>query len=136
ALAIVALDAGAHGWWAVLPLAAALGLVGVSLVHGDARARRGALDAGLLVAVVGIGMPYAVAFKWVAVAGLLALPVCAYVAGRLADLPFPGPTMLALGATVFLFNRQPIQNGTGNIIGGNVNSTMAGEFSFSISLAF
>ncbi|MGH2944385.1 MAG: hypothetical protein ACRDLN_16615, partial [Solirubrobacteraceae bacterium] len=72
--------------------------------------------AALLVAAFGIGLPYAVAFKWVAVSGLLALPVCVYVAGRLADLPFPGPTMLALGSTVFIFNRQPIANGgTGNI---------------------
>ena len=67
---------------------------------------------------------------------MLALPVCAYVAGRLADLPFPGPPMLAVGSVVFLFNRQPVENSTGNIIGGNIPSTLAGEFSFSISLAF
>ena len=59
-----------------------------------------------------------------------------YVAARLADLPFPGPPLLVVGAVVFLFNREPVENGTGNIIGGNVASTLAGEFSFSISLAF
>jgi len=137
ALAIVILDAGLSGWAALLPLAASLALLWVSLTHADRTVRRRALVAGLLVAAFGIGLPYAVAFKWVAVAGLLALPVCAYAAGRLAELPFPGPTMLALGSTLFIFNRQPIANGgTGNIIGGNFTSTMAGEFSFSISLAF
>ena len=39
--------------------------------------------------------------------GVLALPICCYVAGRLADLPFPGPPLLAIGSVVFLFNREP-----------------------------
>jgi hypothetical protein len=109
----------------------------------DARARlrsrtvrRAALVAALVVAFLGCGLPYGVAFKWVTVAGLVALPLCCYVAARLADLPFPGPPLAAIAAVVFLFNKEPTTGGTGTIIGGNVSSTLAGEFSFSISLAF
>jgi hypothetical protein len=135
ALLIVALDGGWEGWAALVPLAIGAGLVGVSLVHGDRRIRRAAFVVGVLVLLFGVGMPYGVAFKLVTVSGVLALPLCCYVTGRLADLPFPGPSMLAVGSLVFLFNRQPVENSTGNIIGGNIPSTLAGEFSFSISLA-
>jgi len=134
ALAIVALDAGWEGWAALVPLAAALGLLMVSGLHPDRRVRRVAFVAGVTVAVVGAGLPYGVAFKWVTVAGLIALPAACYVTARLADLPFPGPPLAALAAVVFLFNREPLEASTGNIIGGNVASTLAGEFSFSLSL--
>src|SRR5207244_13625022 len=40
--------------------------------------------------------------------------------------PFPYTTLF----------RSPITTGTGNIIGGNITSTLAGEFSFSLSLTF
>lgn len=136
ALFVVALDAGWSGWAALVPLAAGLGLLGVALTHRSRGVRRVAAAAGIAVVVLGAGMPYGVALKWVTVSGLLALPVCCYVAARLADLPFPGPPIFALGSVVYLFNRQPIENSTGNIIGGNIASTLAGEFSFSISLAF
>ncbi|MBO0692834.1 MAG: hypothetical protein J2P58_08060 [Acidimicrobiaceae bacterium] len=75
-------------------------------------------------------IPYNVAFKLVSVAGLVALPVCAWAFGRLARLPFPGPPCLAVGALAYLFGREF------TIYGGNIASTMAGEFSFSISLSF
>jgi hypothetical protein len=136
ALLIVALDAGWSGWMALVPLLAGLGLVALSLVHDDRRVRRTALVVGLAVIVLGCGLPYGVAFKWVTVSGALALPVCVYVAARLADLPFPGPPLLSIASVFYLFNKQPAENSTGNIIGGNLTSTLAGEFSFSISLAF
>ena len=85
--------------------------------------------------VSGSACPYGVAFKLVTVLGLLSLPVAAYAFGRLADLPFPTPALLALATVPFLFNREPLLNSTGNIIGGNIASTMAGEFAFSISLS-
>ena len=93
------------------------------------------MAAAVVLAVVGIG-PRTRAFKIIAVLGVLSLPVAAYALGRLADLPFPTPPLFALAALVFLFNREPVLNGTGNIIGGNVTSTLAGEFSFSLSLTF
>ncbi|HET7720929.1 MAG TPA: hypothetical protein VFK43_13250, partial [Acidimicrobiales bacterium] len=136
ALLIVLLDTGVSGWAALVPLAAGLGLLAVALTHAEQRVRRVAAVAGLAVILLGCGLPYGVAFKFVTVSGLLALPVACYLAARLADLPFPGPPIAALGATVFLFNREPVENSTGHIIGGNMASTLAGEFSFSISFAF
>ncbi len=75
-------------------------------------------------------IPYDIAFKLISVVGLLALPVCAWAFGRLARLQFPGPACLAAATLPFLFSREF------TIYGGNIASTMAGEFCFSISLAF
>jgi hypothetical protein len=136
ALLVVALDAGWEGWAALVPLAVAAGLGVLAALHRDRRVRRVAAGAAVVVAVLGVGLPYGVAFKWVTVAGVLALPLACYVAARLADVPFPGPPLAAVGAMVFLFNREPTLNGTGNIIGGNLTSTLAGEFSFALSLVF
>ncbi len=82
------------------------------------------------IAVVSYVIPYDVAFKLVAVSGLVALPVVCWALGRLARMRFPGPACLAVAAVPYLFNRDF------TIYGGNIASTMAGEFSFSISLAF
>jgi hypothetical protein len=74
-------------------------------------------------------IPYGVAFKMVVVLGLLTLPLNAWAYGRLAKLAWPIPELLAFGAVMFLFD----ENFT--IYGGNIASTMAGEFSFSIALS-
>jgi hypothetical protein len=84
----------------------------------------------LAIALLSYVIPYGVAFKLVAVSGLLTLPVAAWAFGKLADLPFPTPPLLAVGATVFLFDR------SFSIYGGNIPSTLAGEFAFSIALTF
>src|SRR4051794_4933316 len=136
ALFILALNAGLHGWAALLPLAAAVG----SVVLGRRQPKRSWPRRGLYPLspppiLFGVGMPYTVAFKLVAVAGLATLPLAVYAFGRLLKLPFPTPALLTVLTLVFLFNTQP-PNNTGNIIGGNVTSTLAGEFSFSISLTF
>ncbi len=137
ALLIVALNAGLHGWAALVPAAGAL-VVG----YFAWRAPAGSLRRHVLVAtaVVGavflIGLPYDVAFKIVTVLGVLSLPVAAYAFGRLAGLPFPTPAMFSIATLPYLFNREPTLTGTGNIIGGNLTSTFAGEFSFSLSLTF
>ncbi|MGI9578858.1 MAG: hypothetical protein ACR2OH_11695, partial [Microthrixaceae bacterium] len=86
--------------------------------------------AGILLAVLLIDVNYNVAFKLIAVSGLVTLPFATWVLGREARVPFPGPPLLAIGATWFLF-----ENGF-SILGGNILSTMAGEFAFSISLTF
>ena len=83
----------------------------------------------VVVVVGGVELPYGTAFKLVTVLGVVSLPLCAYAFGRLADLPFPGPALLAVASVLFLFDR----NFT--IYGGNVASTLAGEFAFSISLS-
>ncbi|MEO6121812.1 MAG: 6-pyruvoyl-tetrahydropterin synthase-related protein, partial [Acidimicrobiales bacterium] len=74
-------------------------------------------------------LPYNVAFKLVSVLGLVSLPVAAWAFGRLARVPAPGPACLAVAAVPFLFERGF------TIYGGNIPSTLAGEFSFSISLS-
>ncbi len=83
----------------------------------------------LAIALLSYVIPYGVAFKLVAISGLLTLPVCAWAFGRLTRLPFPIPPLLAVGATAFLFDR------SFSILGGNIASTLAGEFAFSISLS-
>jgi hypothetical protein len=75
-------------------------------------------------------LDYNVAFKLVSVSGLVLLPVAAWAFGRLARLPFPYPGVLAVATVPFVFER------SFSIYGGNAASTLAGEFAFSISLAF
>ncbi len=87
-----------------------------------------AVAAFLAVAVIDLN--YNVAFKLVVVSGLVTLPVAVWALGRAARVPFPVAPLLAIGATFFLF-----ENGF-TILGGNIMSTMAGEFAFSISLTF
>jgi hypothetical protein len=136
ALLIVVLNAGVHGWLALVPLA--LGLLCLSYAvrsPAASRARRLSTAGGAALLLLGVGLPYGVAFKIVTVLGVLAIPVCAYALGRLSGLPFPTPALLSVSTLIFLFNREPTTNGTGNIIGGNITSTLAGEFSFSIAVA-
>lgn len=76
-------------------------------------------------------LPYGIAFKIVTVLGLAAMPVCAWKAGTVAGVRRPIPMFMALAGMAFIFSR----NFDLPIYGGNVQSTMAGEFSFSISLS-
>jgi hypothetical protein len=87
------------------------------------------LPPALLILVVNVVLPYGIAFKLVTVLGVLSLPAAAYVMGRLFRMPFPGPPLLAVATVPYLFDR------TWTIYGGNIASTLAGEYSFSISLS-
>lgn len=71
---------------------------------------------------------YGIAIKLVSVAGLLALPLAGWGLGRLAKLPFPGPALLSVSTLLFIFDR------SFNIMGGNLMSTMAGEFAFALAV--
>lgn len=84
----------------------------------------------LVIALLSLVIPYGIAFKLVAVSGVVTLPIAAWFFGRNSRLPFPAPALLSVGATLFLFDR------SFSIYGGNIASTLAGEFAFSISLAF
>ncbi len=84
----------------------------------------------LLIVILSFVLPYGVAFKLITVLGCVTLPICAYAFGKLAGMRFPGPVMLSLASLPFLFDRGF------TIYGGNIPSTLAGEFSFSISLSF
>ena len=130
-LFIVWLQAGPSIWLA-LPL---LALVVAGVVLARRRwthrwARIAIWGVGVFLAVLVVPIPYNVAFKLVAVSGLVTLPAAAYALGRAARVPFPGPAMLALATLPFIYDR------SFTILGGNGASTMAGEFAFSISLTF
>ena len=84
---------------------------------------------GLITVIFNAVVNYNVAFKLVTVLGTLTLPVCAWAFGRLAGLRDPGPGCLAAATLPFLF--EP----SFTIYGGNILSTMAGEFSYSLSLS-
>ncbi|MFW2383082.1 MAG: hypothetical protein ACN4GZ_15115, partial [Acidimicrobiales bacterium] len=68
--------------------------------------------------------------KLVSVSGLVLMPIAGWAMARLARAVEPVPALVAVGVTVFLFDTNF------NIYGGNIASTLAGEFAFSISLAF
>ncbi len=135
-LAIVVLHVGVRNPLIVASLPAALALMPLGwFVPRLHRFRFALLGVGIFLTLLVVPVPYGVAFKLVAVSGLLGLPVAAWALGKMAGAPFPVPPALALGSLFFVYNLEPTLNsGTGNIIGGNMTSTMAGEFSFSISL--
>ena len=83
----------------------------------------------LMIVALNVLLPYGIAFKIVAVAGIVTLPFCCWAFGRLANFRYPMPELFALGGLLFLFDE------SFSIYGGNVKSTMAGEFSFSIALS-
>ncbi|MEM9201899.1 MAG: hypothetical protein AAGC53_09570 [Actinomycetota bacterium] len=72
---------------------------------------------------------YGAAMKLVVVAGMVSLPLAGWALGRLGGLAFPGPALLAVATIPFLFDR------SFNIYGGNLLSTMAGEFAYSLGLS-
>ncbi|MGH9171656.1 MAG: hypothetical protein ACRD0Z_12415 [Acidimicrobiales bacterium] len=84
----------------------------------------------LFVAVLNLVFPYAIAFKIVTALGTVTLPVCAWAFGRLAGFRHPTPVLMAAAMLPYLFNTSY------TIDGGNITSTMAGEFSFSLALSF
>jgi hypothetical protein len=92
----------------------------------------------VLIALLDVVLPYNVAFKIVTVLGPLLLPAGAYVFARGIRAPRPAAPMLALAATAFLFFKgggDSTMTFDFHIMGGNLPSTLAGEFSFMIALA-
>ena len=76
-------------------------------------------------------IPYNIVFKLVTVAGVFTLPAVSWLSGKVAGLRRPIPTLMGLASFAFLFGRYYDLY----IYGGNILSTMAGEFSFSISVS-
>jgi hypothetical protein len=70
-----------------------------------------------------------VAFKLVTASGLLLLPLTCWGAFRVLRLPEPAPLLAAVASVPFLFMT------SFTIYGGNIASTMAGEFPFALSFA-
>ncbi len=83
----------------------------------------------VLIALLSVLFPYAVAFKIVTVLGSVTLPIAAWAFGRLAGFRRPVPVLMAAAMLPYLFNTSY------TIDGGNLTSTLAGEFSFSLALS-
>jgi hypothetical protein len=83
----------------------------------------------VLMVALSAAIPLEVAFKLVTILGTLLLPPCAYACLRLLRVPFPGPALGALSTLCFLFME------ANSMWGGNIPSTLAGEFTFSLGLA-
>ncbi|MHB8289414.1 MAG: hypothetical protein ACYDEY_09295 [Acidimicrobiales bacterium] len=83
----------------------------------------------LMIALVSYLIPYNIAFKLVTALGSLTLPLAAWAFGRLFGARRPVPECLAVATLPFLFDQ------TYQILGGNIASTLAGEYAFSLSLS-
>ncbi len=82
-----------------------------------------------LITILGYVIPRNLAFKLVTVLGIATLPFVSIALARALQLPRIYRPLFGLGALVFLVDPHF------DILGGNILSTMAGEFSFSISLS-
>jgi len=82
----------------------------------------------LLVVVLDVFLPYNVAFKLVTALGPIMLPIAAYAFARGIGARWPAPPLFAVATLPYTFY-------TGYTIwGGNLASTLAGEFSFCIAI--
>tara|TARA_Y100000590_G_scaffold275269_1_gene309047 strand:- start:212 stop:2749 length:2538 start_codon:yes stop_codon:yes gene_type:complete len=75
-----------------------------------------------------IPIHYGLAFKFVTVIGLFLMPLAAWKMGRLAGLASTPSALLGASTLAFIFDQ------SFNIMGGNLMSTMAGEFAFTLAL--
>jgi len=83
----------------------------------------------LLIAILDWFMPYQIAFKIVTALGVFALPAAAYALARLWRVRRPFPILAAVFALAFLLMQSY------SIYGGNILSTLAGEFGYMISFS-
>ncbi len=83
----------------------------------------------MTIVALDVFLPYGVAFKVVTVAGLVALPFAAYYLIRCLGFSRPIATVAGVSGATFVFMESH------TIFGGNIAATLAGEYSFSWSLA-
>jgi hypothetical protein len=141
-------DTGAHVWW---PAYLRDHLLPQGQIAGWAPDWFAGFPAGqfyfpfpaLLIVALDVVLPYNIAFKVVTASGPIALPAAAYAFGRGLRAPRPAPALFAVGVTVLLFFKgapggDPDATriaGNQHIMGGNLASNFAGEFSFTLALA-
>lgn len=83
----------------------------------------------LLMAILSWVIPLQISFKLITVLGTFLLPPCTYLFFRLLRQPFPVPVLGAVFTLPFLFME-------GNSMwGGNIPSTLAGTFCYSLGFA-
>jgi len=83
----------------------------------------------ILMALLSHMIPLQIAFKLITILGVITLPVCCYAALRLMDQRFPVPAAAALFSLFFLFME------ANSMWGGNISSTLAGEFAYGTGLS-
>jgi len=84
----------------------------------------------VMISLLSYTIPFEISFKIITMLGVFLLPLASFLFMKLLKFNFPIPILAALFSLIFLFN-------TGNSMwGGNIPSTLAGEFSYSLSLAF
>ncbi len=83
----------------------------------------------IFMAILSIAMPLQVAFKLVSALGVFLLPLAVFIAFRAMKFSFPVPAIGAIITLPFLFME------ANSMWGGNIPSTLAGEFSYGISFA-
>ncbi|MBU1027005.1 MAG: hypothetical protein KKA31_04670, partial [Candidatus Margulisbacteria bacterium] len=83
----------------------------------------------ILMVLISYIIPMQIAFKIVTVLGTFLLPICVYYAFRFLKYLFPVPIIAAVFSLPFLFLE------TNSMWGGNIPSTLAGEYSYSLSLS-
>lgn len=127
-LAIVVLNVGLVWWARILVWAALLGGMALLWKKGPERIRVAGTAAAIVLGFLVNPLPYGTAFKLVASAGVVSMPLAAYAFGRLAGFRQPTPEVLSVASLFFLYDD------TFTIYGGNIAATMAGEFAYSISL--
>lgn len=87
------------------------------------------LPPSLTIVLLSFVIPLNIAFKLVTVIGVFLLPVSALLTMKGLRYPFPVPALAAASMLLFLFNE-------GNSMwGGNIPSTLAGEFAHSIGFS-
>jgi hypothetical protein len=84
----------------------------------------------LTIVALDVLLPYGVAFKLVTIMGLLAMPFGSYYLARQMRAPRMVAMMAGVGGGTFVFMESYA------IYGGNIKSTLAGEYSFSWAMAF
>ncbi len=83
----------------------------------------------LMIVAADVVLPFGVAFKLIAISGVVSMPAAAWLMGLLAGWARPLRVLAAVALLLFVFD----VNFT--IYGGNAASTLAGEFAFSIALS-
>ncbi|MBD3388495.1 MAG: hypothetical protein GF416_05435 [Candidatus Altiarchaeales archaeon] len=83
----------------------------------------------VMIALLGYIIPLQISFKLVTVLGIFSLPLTVFASLKLMRFKFPTPVFGAIFTLPFLFQESH------SMWGGNIPSTLAGEFSYSISLS-
>jgi len=85
--------------------------------------------------LLGYIIPLPISFKIATVLGTFLLPICTYFMFKFMNFKFPTPVIAASFVLIFLFLERVGPNQIYSMWGGNIPSTLAGEFSYSFSLS-